>query len=139
MFKLSRIILATIVLVLLLSSFSFASNSTSQAIVAVEQFIELVDANDFAVAYEGASKLMHLSYSKSDWVEQVKRSALLVGAVQKRKLVSVLSRETYPRFPDGEYLLVYFESQRQHKQKATEVVLVQQVAGKWQVCTYRLK
>ncbi len=133
-----RIILTSTIL-LVFGSFSFASNFPSQAIVAAEQFVELIDDNDFAVAYESASELMHLSHSEADWVARVKLSALLVGSVKERKLVSVLVRESYPRFPDGEYLLVYFESQREHKQKATEVVLVQAVAGKWQVCTYRLK
>ncbi len=139
MFILFRLVLTSTVLLLLFGSFSFASNFPSQAIVAAEQFVELIDDNDFAVAYEGASELMHLSHSEADWVARVKLSALLVGAVQKRKLISVLARESYPRFPDGEYLLVYFESQRERKQKATEVVLVHAVAGKWQVCTYRLK
>ena len=139
MLNLLRIILTSTVLLFLLSSFSFASAFPSQAIVAAEQFVKLIDASDFSTAYAGASKLMHLSHPESDWVARVKLSTVLVGAVQKRKLVSVLARDTYPRFPDGEYLLIYFESQRQHKQKATEVVLVHEVAGAWQVCTYRLK
>ncbi len=139
MLNLFRTAITTIITLLLLNSFGFALSPPSQAIVIAEQFVQLVDENKYVAAYGGASELMHLSFSEADWVAKVKLSKELVGEVIERKLVSVLARETYPHFPDGEYLLVYFESQREYKQKATEILLLRALAGKWQVCTYRLK
>ncbi len=139
MFNQFRSIFIVTVVLILINSICLASNFPSQAIIAAEQFIAQLDNHKYLAAYKDASDLLHLSISEPDWLEKRERSGLLLGAVQGRKLVSIRARDTYPGFPDGDYLVVYFEAQTQRKQKAAEVVLVKLIANSWQVCSYRLK
>ena len=139
MLNLCRSIVLAVVLSGLFSSFCLASNFSSQAIFAAESFTGHIDQEDYSTAYANASELFQVSLSKQDWIKEREQANFLIGAVQERKLVSVHARTTFPRLPDGEYLVVYFEAKTERKEKAAEVVLVKSTGDSWKVCSYRLK
>lgn len=139
MLNLCRSIVIAIVLSGLFVSIGWSSNFPSQAIVAAENFAGFIDQEEYSTAYENASEFFQITLSKEDWIKQRQQTNFLVGGVQERKLVSVRSRTAYPRLPDGDYLVVYFEAQTEYKEKAAEVMLVKLDGDSWQVCSYRLK
>ncbi len=139
MLNLCRSVVFAIVLVCLLVSTGLASNFPSQAIVAAEKFAGFIDKEKYDTAYDSASDFFQITLSKEEWIKKRQQTNFLVGSVQERKLVSVRSRTEYPRLPDGEYLVVYFEARTEYKEKAAEVMLVKLDGDSWQVCSYRLK
>lgn len=134
-----RIVILFAVFLSLFGSVCLADNFPAQAISAAEQFTRLVDKKDYDSAYKAGSDLLQMVDAESEWIKERELSALLLGNVQERKLVSIRARDAYPGLPDGEYLLIYFEARTERKEKAAEVLLVNLTGGVWRVCSYHLK
>lgn len=132
-------LLLLVIIFSLSSSISIANLFPSQAISKAEQFISLIDKQDYQAAYLSGSELLKLYFTENEWIIDRARSDKLLGHVLKRKLVTVKARDTYPGLPDGQYMVVYYESQTKLKAKAAEVLLVARNFDRWEVCSYRLK
>lgn len=128
-----------VVLFILSCSICSANFSFSQAIHQAEQFISLVDNQDYQAAYNSASDIFKISTLEQGWIVERGRSDELLGHVLDRQLISVKARDSYPGLPDGDYLLVYFETRTERKAKAAEVLLLTKESDRWAVCSYRLK
>ncbi len=139
MLNLFRVVVLSVFLASLSFSVCSAGSFPSQAIVVAEQFTVFLDKQDYSTAYNNGSEILRVLHAKSDWIKKRERSDILLGSVQERKLASIRARNSYPGLPDGDYLVVYYEAQTQHKQKAAEVLLVKLVGDSWQVCSYRLE
>ena len=132
-------LLLLVIIFSLSCSVSVANLFSSQAISKAEQFISLIDKQEYKEAYLSGSELLRLSSPENEWIVERTRSDKLLGHVLKRKLVTVKVRDTYPGLPDGDYLVVYYEAQTMLKAKAAEVLLVAKNVDRWEVCSYRLK
>ena len=132
-------LLLLVIIFSLSSSISVANLFPSQAISKAEQFISLIDKQEYQTAYLSSSELLRLSFPENEWIVDRTHSDKLLGHVLKRKLVTVKVRATYPGLPDGQYMVVYYEVQTKLKAKAAEVLLVARNVDRWEVCSYRLK
>ena len=134
-----KIVIITIYLSSLLSFTCSAETFSSQAIAIAETFSATIDAQNYQAAYQSGSKFLHLTAPESQWVSETERTREILGSTQQRKLIAVKSISTYPGLPDGEYMLVFFETKMENKAKAAEVLLMAQIDGAWKVCSYHLK
>lgn len=112
---------------------------SSQALAEAERFIAIIDKGDYSHAYSSASFCMHFLKHEAEWVDEQIRTRKLIGKPLSRQLKSIRSRETYPGLPDGDYLLIHYQTETEHKAKATEVILLRHQEKQWQVCLYYLK
>lgn len=63
-----------------------------------------------------------------------------LGKVQSRKLKSATYTKTLPGAPDGQYVVLQYESSFEHKQSAVETVTpMLDNDGKWRVSGYFIK
>jgi len=134
-----KIVIFTLCLSCLLNFTCSAETFSSQAIAIAETFSATIDDNNYQAAYQSGSKLLHLTSTENQWISEIGRTREVLGTALQRKLKAVKSISTYPGLPDGEYMLVYFETKMEHKEKAAEVLLVAQIDGAWKVCSYHLK
>jgi hypothetical protein len=116
-----------------------ASLLPSQALNQAEQFIALIDNQEYKTAFNNSSLLLQTLTSRQEWIAERGRSVELLGSVQDSKLVAIKARSSYPGLPDGDYLIVYYEARTERKEKAAEVLLLSKNANLWSVCSYRLK
>ncbi len=139
MIRTSKIVIITLCLSCLLNFTCSAETFSSQAIAIAETFSTTIDAQNYQAAYQSGSKLLHLTSPEDQWISETERTREVLGTALQRKLKAVKSISTYPGLPDGEYMLVYFETKMERKEKAAEVLLVAQINGAWEVCSYHLK
>ena len=133
----------TFILVLFISlsfcSLSSAELLSSAALSTAETFVTTIDNGDYTTAYAQASSSLKIQTEPQQWIKEQKVVIQLLGHVNHRKLMSIRARDSYPGLPDGNYLLVCYQAQTEHKDKAVEVLLLQEQGGQWQVCRYTIK
>ena len=126
-------------LILLLIMPSFAEGTDEQAIIAAENFAQMIDDGNFQAAYWSGSALLQLANEEQQWLDKTARTQLVLGKVIRRELKRVRAVTSPADLPDDEYRTILFEAHTERKEKAAEVLQVHQVNGIWQVCAYAIR
>ena len=116
------------------------AEAAKEATAAAEQWLGLVDQGKFNGSWLEASTYFRNVTTKQQWKQQVSvwRSAL--GSVVSRKLRTVQYLTTMPGAPDGEYVMIQYDTSFTHKKSAIEVVVPMMDAdGKWRVSEYSIR
>jgi hypothetical protein len=125
---------------LLLAPAGTLANLLSQdAVATAERFARIIDSGNSSAAYSQASPLLRLAQDEQEFAIAIERGQKLLGPVQQRQLTALRSIGIYPRFPDGDYLIVQFEAVTQYKSKAVEVILLRHQDNVWLVVDYSIR
>lgn len=74
---------------------------------------------------------------ETQWAQSVQRVRQSLGRVVARRLTSATPATELPGAPDGQYLVLQFETEFEHKQSAVETVTpMLDVDGVWRVSGY---
>lgn len=136
------IAMLTAVLALLLAGTAHAQgeNAVSNAEAAVVQWLILVDSADYSATWEQSAGLFKSAVSRADWESAIRSVRTPLGAVKSRKLKSAQFTRTLPGAPDGEYVVIQFETQFANKAAAVETVTpLKEKNGSWRVSGYYIK
>ena len=120
------------------------SEGTSQkeaaAVAAAETWLALVDSGKYAESWEEAAKYFKGVVPKDQWVSGLQPVREPLGKIVSRK-VGVKSYETsLPGAPDGEYVVIQFNTSFEKKALAVETVTpMMDEDGKWRVSGYFIK
>jgi len=78
--------------------------------------------------------------SREQWQSMLYATRDPLGKMLSRKLKSATYTKTLPGAPDGEYVVIQYESSFEHKQSAVETVTpMLDKDGKWRVSGYFIK
>jgi hypothetical protein len=78
--------------------------------------------------------------TKERWVNAMKSARTPLGAVRVRKLKSARYTKTLPNAPDGEYVVIQYDTSFENKGSAVETITpVFDKDGKWHVSGYYIK
>ena len=103
-------------------------------------WLALVDAGKYADSWQEASQLFKAAVTKEQWQNTLRASRHPLGKMLSRKLKSATYTKTLPGAPDGEYVVIQYESSFEHKQSAVETVTpMLDKDGKWRVTGYYIK
>lgn len=115
-------------------------NAVAQAQVAAKSWLALTDGGKYGESWDNASSLFKGAVSKADWEKAVKSVRSPLGAVKARKVKSATFTRTLPGAPDGEYVVIQFETQFENKAAAIETVTpMRDKDGAWRVSGYFIK
>lgn len=133
-----------IVILVMLASFSYGSVVqaeffSSAALLQAEAFVAVIDKGDYLSAYASGLPFIRFQARQDEWIADQEMAVEFLGKVIDRQLMTVRSRDSYPGLPDGNYLVVSYESRTEHKVKAIEVLLLSQQNQGWQVCRYSVR
>lgn len=107
---------------------------------AAGSFLELLDAGSYQQAWWEGSDLLHLTTDVDQWAEQMRARRDLFGEFVERSLKNVVSRNSLPGLPDGDYAIVLYDCRYEHKQKGLEMMTLGKDAyGAWKVVSYHLR
>lgn len=110
------------------------------AITASSAWLSLVDQGNYIESWNQASGLFKAAVTKEQWQQSLKTFRLPLGKVVVRKLESKQYTKTLPGAPDGEYVVIQFETTFENKQSATETVTpMLDKDGVWRVSGYYIK
>ena len=130
---------ATLILIGLATS-ADDSDAVAQAQVAARSWLALTDSAKYGQSWEEAASLFKGAVTKVDWEKAVKGVRSPLGALKDRKVRSATFTRTLPGAPDGEYVVIQFESQFENKAEAIETVTpMREKDGAWRVSGYFIK
>jgi Protein of unknown function (DUF4019) len=105
-----------------------------------ESWLALVDSGKYAESWDQASQLFKAALTKEQWQTALRASREPLGKVLSRNLKSAVFTKTLPGAPDGEYVVIQYDSSFEHKQAAVETITpVLEKEGKWKVSGYYIK
>ena len=107
---------------------------------AAESWLALVDSGKYADSWQEAAQMFKAAVTKEKWQSMVQPVRGPLGKLLSRKLKSATNTKTLPGAPDGEYVVVQYDTSFEHKQSAIETVTpMLDKDGKRRVSGYYIK
>ena len=101
---------------------------------AAERWLALVDGAQYAASWEQAASIFKNAVTAAQWEQAVTRARQPFGMFKSRKVTSRKASTTLPGAPDGQYVVVVFESVFERKAAAVETaVMMLDTDGVWRV------
>ncbi|HVZ16654.1 MAG TPA: DUF4019 domain-containing protein [Terriglobales bacterium] len=114
--------------------------NTEPAQKAGDRWIAVIDKGDYAGSYERASSMFKGAIGKDDWVQKSKGVRDPLGNVVSRKLDNAQYSTTLPGAPDGEYVVLKYDTSFANKKSAVEtVVMMLDKDEQWRVSGYFIR
>lgn len=110
------------------------------AIEPAQAWLALVDDGKYTEAWEIAAEYFKNAVDKKQLVKSLTAARKPLGKVLSRKLKSKKYRTTLPGVPDGEYVVIQYETSFENKKSAIETITPMfDKDGKWRVSGYYIR
>jgi Protein of unknown function (DUF4019) len=136
--KLVRIIVAGFMLV----AVSAAADDTEQvagAKAAALSWLALTDHGEYAQSWDQAAGMFQSAISRENWTNAIVNARRPFGKVISRKIKSALYTRSIPGAPDGEYVVIQYDTQFEQKAASEFVTPFRDKDGAWRVSGYYVK
>lgn len=105
-----------------------------------ESWLALVDSGKYAESWQQAASMFKAHVTKDQWQSMVGSVRDPLGKNTSRKLKSAKYTTSLPGAPDGQYVVIQYESTFEHKQSAVETITpMLDKDGSWRVSGYFIK
>jgi len=143
-FSRSKMISAsTFLLTLLLCASAIAQTQQKPEQLAqqsAQSWLALVDSGKYADSWDEAAQYFKSAVTKDQWLDALGQARTPQGKVLARKLKSATYTKTLLNAPDGEYVVIQYDTDFEHKAGATETIVpMLDKDGKWRVSGYFIK
>ena len=131
-------------LVLLGSSLNAPAAETDASMAVAQEaattWLALTDGGKYAQSWDAAAAYFRGSITKAAWQQALQGVRSPLGRVLSRTLQSATIARSLPGAPDGEYVVLQFQTQFANKQAAVETVTPMKDAdGTWRVAGYYIR
>ena len=110
------------------------------ALKAAEDWLALVDPEKYEASWDEAASYFQGAVSTEQWVSSMQSVRKPLGQKLSRSLKSQKYHTSLPGAPDGEYVVIQFNTSFEHKLSAVETVTpMRDKDGKWRVSGYYIK
>ena len=136
------LILSLIVLSILCSMGTLQANEVAEkaAVAASNAWLSLVEEGNYVESWNQAAGFFKNAVTKEQWQNSMKAFRVPLGKMMARKLKSKQYTKTLSGAPDGEYVVIQYETTFEKKQSAIETVTpMLDKDGKWRVSGYYIK
>ncbi len=106
---------------------------------AAGKWLALVDSGNFGDSWYRASALFRQQVSNAQWLQAISAVRKPLGAMTSRKLLSATYATSLPGAPDGEYVVLQYQTSFERKKNAIETVTPMFDDGRWRVSGYYLR
>ena len=105
-----------------------------------ESWLAVVDKSDYAVSYDEAASLFKLAITKEDWLQKIRAARGPLGTVVSRKLKGAQYKTSLPGAPDGEYVVIQYDTSFENKRSAVETITpTRDKDAQWRVSGYFIR
>jgi hypothetical protein len=105
-----------------------------------QSWLTLTDEGKYSESWDAAAQMFKSAVTKEQWQSAMKGSREPLGKMRSRRLKAATYTKTLPGAPDGEYVVIQFDTSFEHKQSAVETVTpMLDTDGKWKVSGYYIK
>jgi hypothetical protein len=138
-----RRILCLVIAGLILSggtAIAIDAGKETAAISAAEKWLATVDAGEYAASWKEAAELLKNTVKPEQLELSMKATRQPLGKLISRKMQTKSYKTSLPGAPDGEYVVIQFETSFENKKTAIETVTpMLDKDGKWRVSGYYIK
>ena len=107
---------------------------------AASGWLALVDAGRYGESWNQAASLFQRQVTAEQWKTALTNVRQPLGALVSRKLASARHANSLPGAPDGDYVVIVFETVFENKKAAVETVTpMKEKDGSWKVSGYFIK
>jgi hypothetical protein len=107
---------------------------------AARDWLALADAADAAGTWTAAASLFRDAVPEDEWARSLDAARAPLGAVVARTLRAARAAAELPGAPDGEYVVLEFDTRFERKRAAVETVTPMRDAdGRWRVAGYYIR
>jgi hypothetical protein len=134
-------VVGALALVLGLAGFARAdAESIERATVAARAWLGILDDQEFDESWRTAGKLLKAAVAQEKWTAKLSVTLGPLGKKSSRVVKSSEYSTTMPGAPDGEYVLIQFDTSFANKNSAVEtVVMMRESDGLWRVSGYYIR
>jgi hypothetical protein len=119
---------------------SEAAAQKSAAQKSAEEWLALIDIGSFAESWKTAAGYFQTAVSQDQWEHTIVAVRKPLGDMVSRKFKSAQYTKSVPGAPDGEYVILQFDTSFANKKEAVETVTpMLDPDGKWKVSGYYIK
>lgn len=125
-----------------LISYAFAGGSGKEkaALSAAEKWLDLVDKERYGESWMQSAEYFKNSIDRGEWEKSMQAFRKPLGDIVLRQIKSASYHTSLPGAPDGEYVVIQFESSFENKKSAIETVTP--MLGKdnvWRISGYYIR
>jgi len=133
--------LAAVGLTLLAVSALRAEEASAKAAdAAAQKWLSIVDGGNYGESWKLGAALFRKAVTAEQWEAALRASRGAYGSLVSRKLKGSEYRTSLPGAPDGEYVVLQYDSSFEHKKSAVETVTpMKDTDGVWRVSGYFIK
>lgn len=117
-----------------------AESEEDAASSASSKWLTLIDKGQYGQSWNQASSYFKNSVKKGQWQAQVSAARTPLGKFVERKLKSAVPAKSLPGAPDGDYVVIQYNSVFEKKRAAVETVTpMKEEDGQWRISGYFIK
>ena len=110
------------------------------ALAVAQSWLKLIDGGNYGASWDQAAGFFKNYVTKEQWSQQLKAVRGPLGKKVARTLKSSTYATSLPGAPDGEYVVIQFDTSFENKKTAVETVTpMLDKDGKWRVSGYYIK
>jgi Protein of unknown function (DUF4019) len=115
------------------------NNETAEqkAVTSAENWLALIDRKDTDESWNQAASLFKSAVSLEQWKSAIEAAQIPLGKVISRQLKSKQYAQELPGAPDGEYVVIEYETSFEKKKSGIETITpMKDTDGEWRVSGY---
>ena len=110
------------------------------AVAAAEKWLAFIDDENIDESWNQAASLFKAAVSLEQWKSAVQAAQAPLGKVVSRRLESKKYAQELPGAPDGEYVVIEYETSFENKKNGIETVTpMKDNDGEWRVSGYYVR
>ena len=132
----------TVTVLILLFSYPLYANTNKEeeAIKSANSWLSLVDAEKYTDSWDNTSQYFKSAITENQWQKSLNSVRKPLGIVISRKLIIKQYTTSLPGAPDGEYVVLQYETSFKNKASSIETVTPSlEKDGVWRVSGYFIK
>ena len=116
------------------------SEKEKAAVTAAEKWLGIIDEGKYGESWKEAAEYFKNAVKLKQWVENMQAIRKPLGKLVSRKVKSTSYQTAMPGAPDGEYVIIQFETSFANKKSAIETVTtMMDKDGQWRASGYFIK
>lgn len=104
-----------------------------------DAWLALIDQKQLGQSWDASAPIFQSSVSKEQWEHAAAAAREPLGEVSSRKFHATEYKTSIPGAPDGQYVIVYYDTAFAQKSAATESVTLMKSDGSYKVAGYFIK
>lgn len=111
-----------------------ATADQTNAVAEADRWLELLDQKNYPDAWESAAELFRSAVTADQFAQLIGQVRNSLGELESRERSKVETSTSLPGMPDGEYVVIEYQSAYSSLPRATETMVMEKnPAGDWKV------